>query len=125
MPWLGDPAGSPPRCSAGRSRRGAMGCMEPIQRETARVIPVSPAGRVLLLRGHDPAAPQLPYWFTIGGQIEPLESARQAAVRELREEVGIVVPAVALVGPIYRGEHSYSFAGVLPIAVHLLHRAPG
>lgn len=86
--------------------------MTPVRRETARVIPVSPYGRALLLRGHDPAAPGFSYWFTIGGQIEPGESARGAAVRELSEETGIVAAEESLIGPIHRGEHWYSFEGV-------------
>lgn len=86
--------------------------MEPIQRRTARVIPVSPLGRVLLLRGHDPEVPDQSYWFSIGGRIEPGETARQAAVREMREEVGIVVREDDLRGPFHEGEHAYSFGGV-------------
>lgn len=86
--------------------------MEPIQRRTARVIPVSPLGRVLLLRGHDPEVPDQSYWFTIGGRIEPGETARQAAVREMREEVGIVVDENDLRGPFHEGEHNYSFGGL-------------
>lgn len=61
-------------------------------RQTARVIPVSAPGRVLLLCWHDPVHPDAPYWGTIGGGIEPGETAREAAVRELWEETGITVP---------------------------------
>lgn len=86
--------------------------MEPINRRTARVIPVSPLGRVLLVCGHDPEFPDQSYWFTIGGGIEPGETAQQAAVRELREEVGIVVGESELRGPFHHGEHTYSFGGV-------------
>jgi hypothetical protein len=42
----------------------------PIQRTSARVIPVDAGGRVLLLHGHDPARPEWSYWFTIGGAVE-------------------------------------------------------
>ena len=49
----------------------------PIHRTSARVIPINASGRVLLLHGHDP------YWFTIGGAVEPGESLEAAAVREL------------------------------------------
>lgn len=86
--------------------------MDPIHRDTARVIPVSPRGRVLLLRGHDPNTPTESYWFTIGGQIDPGETARGAAVRELEEEVGIVIDESDLRGPFHHGEHAYSFGGV-------------
>lgn len=40
-------------------------------------------GRILLL--HDPDG----YWYTPGGGIEPGETAEQAALRELREELGV------------------------------------
>ena len=86
--------------------------MDPIHRDTARVIPVSPHGRVLLLCGHDPATPAESYWFTIGGQIDPGETAREAAVRELEEEVGIFIAESDLRGPFHHGEHAYSFGGV-------------
>jgi 8-oxo-dGTP pyrophosphatase MutT (NUDIX family) len=46
---------------------------------------------VLLLHGWDPLRPRDPFWFTIGGAVEPGETLREAAVRELREEAGIVV----------------------------------
>lgn len=86
--------------------------MATTHRQTARVIPVSPRGRVLLLLGHDPLRPDAPYWFTIGGGIEPGESAQQAAVRELWEETGIDSPVSALGEPFHRGTHTYSYNGI-------------
>lgn len=62
-----------------------------VRRTTARVLPVLADGRVLLLHGWDPERPDSPYWFTIGGAVEPGESLAQAAARELYEEAGIVV----------------------------------
>lgn len=76
------------------------------------MIPVSHHGRVLLLCGHDPNTPTESYWSTIGGQIDPGETARGAAVRELEEEVGIVIDEPDLRGPFHHGEHAYSFGGV-------------
>jgi 8-oxo-dGTP pyrophosphatase MutT (NUDIX family) len=46
---------------------------------------------VLLLHGWDPLRPRDPFWFTIGGAVEPGETLREAAARELLEEAGIVV----------------------------------
>lgn len=40
-----------------------------------------------------------PYWFTIGGALEPGETPRQAAARELREEAGIDLPEEDLGSP--------------------------
>ena len=42
-----------------------------IPRQTARVLPINQSGQVLLLLGYDPARPDAPYWFTIGGAVEP------------------------------------------------------
>src|SRR5215218_9944265 len=60
-----------------------------VRRVTARVLPVNPAGEVLLLHGWDPAVPEVPYWFSVGGACEPGEPLREAATRELFEETGI------------------------------------
>lgn len=88
----------------------------PVTRRTARVLPINNKGQVLLLLGHDPARPESPYWFAIGGGVEGNETLEQAAVRELLEETGIKVGAHELTGPFYRGTHSYSFNGVAAVS---------
>ncbi|MEO8273381.1 MAG: NUDIX domain-containing protein [Chloroflexota bacterium] len=67
---------------------------------TARVLPVNAAGEVLLLHGWDPAAPDAPYWFSVGGACEPGETLTETAARELLEETGIEVDAAAFGEPI-------------------------
>ena len=62
--------------------------MEPIPRVSARVLPVSPDGEVLLLHDQDPTYPGVLRWGTIGGALDPGETHEQAAVRELYEETG-------------------------------------
>ena len=84
----------------------------PIHRQAARVLPVSSDGRVLLLQGQDPARPGDLHWVSIGGAIDPGETAEQAAIRELREETGIVGDPARLLGPIHHGTHPFSWAGV-------------
>jgi 8-oxo-dGTP pyrophosphatase MutT (NUDIX family) len=74
-------------------------------RSAARVVVLDPAGRVLLFGARlvdlsTPPGPVL-YWYTPGGRTEPGESARLAAVRELAEEIGLVVEPAALEGPIW------------------------
>ena len=51
------------------------------------MVVLDPDGRVLLFRYDDPP-PMGVHWSTPGGGIEPGETPRQAAVRELREETG-------------------------------------
>jgi 8-oxo-dGTP pyrophosphatase MutT (NUDIX family) len=77
----------------------------PQVRSAARVLVLDPAGRVLLFGARladlfSPPGPVL-YWYTPGGEIEPGESVRAAAVRELAEEIGLVVDPDALEGPVW------------------------
>ena len=59
------------------------------ERITARVLLFDPGGRVLLMKGRLPHAPDAPgEWFTVGGGVEPGESVLQAAAREIVEETG-------------------------------------
>ncbi|WP_246777783.1 NUDIX hydrolase [Buchananella hordeovulneris] len=81
-------------------------------RRAARVVVFDEDGRVLLARGHDAMRPERTWWFTIGGGIEVGESPRAAAARELREEVGIVVPPVHLVGPVLTRSSEFVFATI-------------
>jgi 8-oxo-dGTP pyrophosphatase MutT (NUDIX family) len=73
---------------------------------------VTPDGRVLVLRGHDPALPSASYWFTIGGGVEPGETITEAAVREMREETGISISPDLLGTPFHAGHHDYTYDGV-------------
>ena len=58
-------------------------------------------GRMLVLRAHDSHRPERSWWFTPGGGIDPGESARECAARELAEETGYVIDPAALVGPVW------------------------
>ena len=87
----------------------------PVQRTTARVVVLDPAGRVVLLgaRLPDPSVPpdEVLFWYTPGGGVEDGESLREAAVRELAEEIGLVVAPEDLEGPVWLRRHVGAFAG--------------
>ncbi len=88
-----------------------------LHRSTARVLPVDPEGRVLLLHGWDPHHPDHPFWFTIGGAVEEGdgevsgESLRDAAARELYEETRISVDPAQLGEPIAQNTIEFSWGG--------------
>jgi 8-oxo-dGTP pyrophosphatase MutT (NUDIX family) len=83
----------------------------PSVRLTARVLPVSPTGEVLLLQDQDPARPGVLRWGTVGGAVDPGESLVDAALRELLEETGITASARALTEPVHRGTYRFSWGG--------------
>ena len=98
--------------------------MERVERATARVLPVSPDGAVLLLEELDPAQPGERYWSSIGGAPDPHESLPAAAVRELQEEAGITTTAEDLVGPVFRDRQAYSWDGVHYVGDHTYFALP-
>jgi 8-oxo-dGTP pyrophosphatase MutT (NUDIX family) len=75
------------------------------------VLIIDKAGRVLLLHGFDPARPDIPYWFTVGGGAKPGESLAQAAAREAREETGLCVTAADLGRPVWHEVTEFGFDG--------------
>ncbi|GAB2687752.1 NUDIX domain-containing protein [Nocardia thraciensis] len=82
-------------------------------RTSARVVLLDEQDRVLLMRGHDPRTPDLPFWFTVGGGMEPGETLRTTAVREVWEETGRALDSTALRGPIWRRVAVFPFDGEL------------
>ena len=85
-----------------------------VYRRAARVVLVDETDEhVLLVRGFDPAVPEVVYWFTIGGGVHPGEDPREAAAREAFEEAGVVVGPDALIGPFHPERVVFGFDGAL------------
>ena len=80
-----------------------------IQRTCSRILAISQAGRVLLLRGHDPARPQFAIWHAPGGGVEPGENAEQAAIREFFEEIGMTI---SLGAHVWNRTSRFSYDGI-------------
>jgi 8-oxo-dGTP pyrophosphatase MutT (NUDIX family) len=68
------------------------------KRATARLFVFDPSNRLLLIRYRTTPPVSPPYahiksiWFTPGGGLEPGETAREAAARELQEETRLSAP---------------------------------
>jgi 8-oxo-dGTP pyrophosphatase MutT (NUDIX family) len=84
---------------------------EVVHRRAARVVVVDADGQVLMIEGFDPHHPDRPYWYTIGGGVEPGETDTDAAVREVWEETGRTIGVDDLLGPVHHDEGEFSFEG--------------
>ena len=79
----------------------------PKPRQAGRAILRDSSGRVLLIHF---VLPNMTFWATPGGGVEPGETVLEAAHRELKEELGIAVP---LEGPVHQAVGIFEFEGVL------------
>jgi 8-oxo-dGTP pyrophosphatase MutT (NUDIX family) len=80
------------------------------RRRSARVMLFDPAGRVLLIRCVAMRSDgEFVFWLTPGGEIEAGEEPRAAAVREVREELGLELE----VAPAYTEANQFEHQGVM------------
>lgn len=82
-----------------------------IKRRAVRLLLRDARGRVLLFRGVDPDTPEAPYWFTVGGGIEPGEDELTALIRETREETGVALTPDQIRGPVHAETVDFPFLG--------------
>ena len=85
------------------------------RRRTARVLLVDERDRILLFQDSDPGLPGRHWWITPGGGVEGEESDLEGAVRELREETGLVADPAALVGPLARRTVRHGYTDVVVV----------
>ncbi|HEX5121149.1 MAG TPA: NUDIX domain-containing protein [Pseudonocardiaceae bacterium] len=79
-----------------------------VERNVVRMVVLDVSGRLLLFRTRDPDRPDLGMWWELpGGGIEAGETYRDAAIRELREETGIVAARSQLGPPAWRRRASF------------------
>jgi ADP-ribose pyrophosphatase YjhB (NUDIX family) len=84
------------------------------------VVLLDPLNRVLLMR-YDDGPPNGHHWATPGGGLEPGESYRQGAVRELAEETGW--SDIELLGEIHRRSHTIEAGGRIVLQQERLYLA--
>lgn len=81
-----------------------------VRRVCAKVLLVDEQGRTLLFSGIDRTKPDVaPWWFAVGGEVEPKEALAEAAIRETEEETGLTIDDP---GPVvFTRSFTYDFEG--------------
>jgi 8-oxo-dGTP pyrophosphatase MutT (NUDIX family) len=80
------------------------------KRYCAKVLLVDERQRVLLFSGIDRTKPDVPaWWFPVGGGLKPDETPSEAAVRETREETGLVIDVPGTV--VFTRQFTWDFEG--------------
>jgi 8-oxo-dGTP pyrophosphatase MutT (NUDIX family) len=83
-----------------------------LERTCVRVVLLDAEERMLLFLAAEPGHPEMGTWWELpGGGVEPGESWAVAAVRELHEETGLVVPADAVGPPTWRRSATWTSRG--------------
>jgi 8-oxo-dGTP pyrophosphatase MutT (NUDIX family) len=78
------------------------------ERSAVRLVVLDAGGKLLLFHTHDTCNPDLGTWWELpGGGIEPGETCQDAAIRELREETGIIAARSQVGPPAWRRRASF------------------
>ena len=86
--------------------------MTTVERDVVRAVVLDIREHVLLFHTRDPTYPELGTWWELpGGGIDPGETFRTAAVRELAEEAGIVVAPDQVGEPGWRRRATFRYRG--------------
>lgn len=80
-----------------------------VPRTAGRVLLLDSADRVLLIENYVDLGAESTHWITPGGGAEPGETPARAAVRELREEVGIDVALAETALPVHVDRERFTF----------------
>jgi ADP-ribose pyrophosphatase YjhB (NUDIX family) len=92
-----------------------------VERTAARLVVVDATGRILLLHVQDLTNPKAgAVWELPGGGMEADETFNDAALREVREETGIEVPADCIEAPRWRRQIEYVYRGVCRLQRELI-----
>lgn len=91
----------------------------PPVRKSMRAILLNNENELLLLKADDPSTTTTsgryngPYWFLVGGAIEPGEEVEEAVLREIHEETNIAKEHISLGPIVWQGEFDLIINGIL------------
>jgi 8-oxo-dGTP pyrophosphatase MutT (NUDIX family) len=83
-----------------------------LERSAVRVVLSDEAGRILLFQAVLPSRSPVAWWELPGGGLDPGETYVQAAVREIREETGLVIEPDQVGEPRWRRSATWSGRGL-------------
>lgn len=94
-----------------------------LERNAVRVVLTDAGGRILLFHALTPDQTPDGWWELPGGGIDPGESYLDAAVREIREETGLILEPGAVGPPAWRRDTTWKSRGVRRLQHEVVVRA--
>jgi 8-oxo-dGTP pyrophosphatase MutT (NUDIX family) len=83
-----------------------------LERDAVRVVLADSSGRILLFHVLTPEEAPDGWWELPGGGIDPGESYLDAAIREIREETGLVLEPAQVGPPLWRRDSTWRSRGM-------------